>query len=131
MELNRPVTSSFYISIFLFCSFCVFRLLYQYYPKKKKKPLHINRNTERRHRFFRETRKERGLMVRQLSQQSLVVNVFFFTKPCAKKGHLLIDLDALSWPLYCQEVEAQWPIGYGFGLRIKRSSIRIRPWPLR
>ena len=27
--------------------------------------------------------------------------------------------------------EAQWPIGYGVGLRIKRSSVRIRPWPLR
>ena len=25
----------------------------------------------------------------------------------------------------------QWPIGYGVGLRIKRSSVRIRPWPLR
>ena len=24
-----------------------------------------------------------------------------------------------------------WPIGYGVGLRIKRSSVRIRPWPLR
>ena len=30
-----------------------------------------------------------------------------------------------------QSVEAQWPIGYGVGLRIKRSSVRIRPWPLR
>ena len=28
------------------------------------------------------------------------------------------------------KVEAQWPIGYGVGLRIKRSSVRIRPWPL-
>ena len=27
--------------------------------------------------------------------------------------------------------EAHWPIGYGVGLRIKRSSVRIRPWPLR
>ena len=27
--------------------------------------------------------------------------------------------------------KAQWPIGYGVGLRIKRSSVRIRPWPLR
>ena len=26
--------------------------------------------------------------------------------------------------------EAQWPIGYGVGLRIKWSSVRIRPWPL-
>ena len=30
-----------------------------------------------------------------------------------------------------REVEAQWPIGCGVGLRIKRSSVRIRPWPLR
>ena len=28
-------------------------------------------------------------------------------------------------------MEAQWPIGYGVGLRIKRSSVWIRPWPLR
>ena len=27
--------------------------------------------------------------------------------------------------------EAQWRIGYGVGLRIKWSSVRIRPWPLR
>ena len=27
--------------------------------------------------------------------------------------------------------KAQWPIGYGVGLRIKRSSVWIRPWPLR
>ena len=27
--------------------------------------------------------------------------------------------------------EAQWPIGDGVGLRIKQSSVRIRPWPLR
>ena len=30
-----------------------------------------------------------------------------------------------------EKKEAQWPIGYGVGLRIKRSSVRIRPWPLR
>ena len=30
-----------------------------------------------------------------------------------------------------QVQEAQWPIGYGVGLRIKRSSVRIRPWPMR
>ena len=30
-----------------------------------------------------------------------------------------------------RKCEAQWPIGYGVGLRIKRSSVRIRPWPLR
>ena len=33
--------------------------------------------------------------------------------------------------LYVQFREAQWPIGYGVALRIKRSSVRIRPWPLR
>ena len=27
--------------------------------------------------------------------------------------------------------EAQWPIGYGVGLRIKWSSVRMRAWPLR
>ena len=36
----------------------------------------------------------------------------------------------LSIKLSTREV-AQWPIGYGVGLRIKRSSVRIRPWPLR
>ena len=30
-----------------------------------------------------------------------------------------------------REVEEDWPIGYGVGLRIKRSSVRIRPLPLR
>ena len=29
------------------------------------------------------------------------------------------------------EFKAQWSIGYGVGLRIKRSSVRIRPWLLR
>ena len=32
---------------------------------------------------------------------------------------------------FSKHKEAQWPIGYGVGLRIKRSSVRIRPWPLR
>ena len=32
----------------------------------------------------------------------------------------------LSW-----KAVVKWPIGYGVGLRIKRSSLRIRPWPLR
>ena len=31
----------------------------------------------------------------------------------------------------CMIEEAQWPIGNGVGLRIKRSSVRIRPWLLR
>ena len=34
------------------------------------------------------------------------------------------------WPLNFKK-EAQWPIGYGVGLRIKRSSVQIRLWPLR
>ena len=42
------------------------------------------------------------------------------------------------WPSNCTgfhghhvgPCKAQWPIGYGVGLRIKRSSVRIRPWPL-
>ena len=29
-----------------------------------------------------------------------------------------------------RQLEAQWPIAYGVGLWIKRSSVRIRPWPL-
>ena len=38
-----------------------------------------------------------------------------------------------SWSWCAKFKEAQWPIGYGVGLRIKRSSVsvRIRPWPLR
>ena len=31
----------------------------------------------------------------------------------------------------CITHHQQWPIGYGVELRIKRSSVRIRPWPLR
>ena len=31
----------------------------------------------------------------------------------------------------CMKEDAQWPIRYGVGLRIKRSAVRIRPWPLR
>ena len=34
------------------------------------------------------------------------------------------------WTGQLAYMEAQWPIGYGVGLRIKRSSVRIRPWPL-
>ena len=39
---------------------------------------------------------------------------------------------SLNFDFWVQFIEkAQWPIGYGVGLRIKRSSVRIRPWPLR
>ena len=41
------------------------------------------------------------------------------------RGHLKIPHIA------DKQKEAQWPISYGVGLRIKRSSVRIRPWPLR
>ena len=34
-------------------------------------------------------------------------------------------------PMTNAHEEAQWPIGYGVELRIKRSSAQIRPWPLR
>ena len=44
----------------------------------------------------------------------------------------------LSWPHYPPpppptplSLNPQWGIGYGVRLRIKRSSVRIRPWPLR
>ena len=33
--------------------------------------------------------------------------------------------------LSCVSESLKWPIGYGAGLRIKRSSVRIWPWPLR
>ena len=33
------------------------------------------------------------------------------------------------WETWCTQ-EAQWPMGYGVELRIKRSSVWIRPWPL-
>ena len=36
-----------------------------------------------------------------------------------------------GWAAKTNHKEAQWPIGYGVGFRIKRSSVRIRPWPLR
>ena len=36
-----------------------------------------------------------------------------------------------NWSMLKNCEEAQWPIGYGIGLRIKRSWVRIRPWPLR
>ena len=44
-----------------------------------------------------------------------------------KENNQNVDLTTFS----PKDVEAQWPIGYGVGLRIKRSSVRIRPWPLR
>ena len=47
-----------------------------------------------------------------------------------KKQHAEV-IFRLSRPVLCKNREAQWPIGYGVGLRIKRSSVRIRPWPLR
>ena len=56
-----------------------------------------------------------------------------------KKIVSLIDLKEMKTRNDCEIAcdcvklaeEAQWQIGYGVGLRIKRSSVRIRPWPLR
>ena len=39
--------------------------------------------------------------------------------------------DPFDISIHHLQPKAQWPIGYGVGLRIKRSSVRIRPWPLR
>ena len=44
---------------------------------------------------------------------------------------LKLRLSTDAWPDSCPSGRTQWPIGYGVGLRIKRSSVRIRPWPLR
>ena len=51
--------------------------------------------------------------------------------PCSLCAKIKMSSSALprSQPLL-GNTEAQWPIGYGVGLRIKRSSVRIRPWPL-
>ena len=46
----------------------------------------------------------------------------------------MVTLVALKFAMFTFPLPkrgAQWPIGYGVGLRIKRSSVRIRPWPLR
>ena len=49
---------------------------------------------------------------------------------CTNQWHSLHTLNwFVLWNIWNRE--AQWPIGYGVGLRIKRSSVRIRPWPLR
>ena len=50
------------------------------------------------------------------------------TGPCLPKCVEAILAKELP---YCPLLEAQWPIGHGVGLRIKWSSVRIRPWPLR
>ena len=44
---------------------------------------------------------------------------------------LLFLKDSPTVMFWFPNKEAQWPIGYGVGFRIKRSSVRIRPWPLR
>ena len=41
-----------------------------------------------------------------------------------------IALKTCFWNSCYGNVEAQWPIGYGVGLRIKRSSVQIMPLPL-
>ena len=40
--------------------------------------------------------------------------------------HIIFFLPVIS-KMILMMMEAQWPIGYGVGLRIKRSSVRIRP----
>ena len=39
--------------------------------------------------------------------------------------------EVFGYEILVENKGAQWPIGYGVGLQIKQSSVRIRPWPLR
>ena len=66
-----------------------------------------------------------GEMV-ELGHNICVQHQVFLTRHLKGRNCLSVCLPVLS-----VVVEAQWPIGYGVGLRIKRSSVRIRPWPLR
>ena len=62
------------------------------------------------------------------------VKLSSFTKTARKKSHFLEYDEVESSSIQAFDSvfeEAQWPIGYGVGLRIKRSSVRIRTWPLR
>ena len=52
----------------------------------------------------------------------LVAAIIFPTQNGCQKSPIILTL-----PLS----EAQWPNGYSVELRIKLSSVRIRPWPLR
>ena len=59
-----------------------------------------------------------------------------FTEKLLLQSSLLSQQSALKCSLCCifqsrHLNEAQWPVDYGVGLRIKQSSVRIRPWPLR
>ena len=59
----------------------------------------------------------------------------FTITPNKRYGGLCTPKHSTAKPGVCDSLshssEAQWPIGYGVGLRIERSSVRIRPWPLR
>ena len=81
-----------------------------------------------------------GDLTLQTSQHDCVFFSFFLLKIAQRIGfkhppsHMKVlsfvhMYEILRWPL--SQLEAQWQIGYGVGLRIKRSSVRIRPWPLR
>ena len=68
----------------------------------------------------------------------LLACIGFFYKVVHKIGCLRkfnrsceIELNFLTAWTISMKLEAQWQIGYGVGLRIKRSSVWIRPWPLR
>ena len=76
-----------------------------------------------------------ALLRKKMYQPASYLIRFSSSRHCWK--HLLlrdtlvlnIRHETTEWQMLA--VEAQWPIGYGVGLRIKRSSVRIRPWPLR
>ena len=57
--------------------------------------------------------------------QSFYASITSYLKKSVSSDYKLFGRVSISL------VEAQWQIGYGVGLRIKRSSVRIRPWPLR
>ena len=58
-------------------------------------------------------------------QQHGVFYLLTFKSP-SLCGLCPVHPDPMRWPNLTQSKEAQWPIGYGVGLRIKRSSVRIR-----
>ena len=80
---------------------------------------------------------------RERKKEKKPLNLFYFLFIffCENSWKTRLDKEARSqafvpvieWRLERLDcnAEAQWPIGYGVGLWIKRSSVRIRPWPLR
>ena len=65
--------------------------------------------------------------------QAIIVQMVYYRLfwPSGLKRSKTVITGPRSWISPTKNTEAQWPIGYGVGLRIKRSSVRIRPWPLR